>query len=145
MTSILAGQGWRDLVLKAAEQITDSNWLQEMWWMTDCQELYCIEKDAYDNAGLAPPVKACATGHLFWAAKDQGLTFREASDFWLQVEDKLLGLDHDCGPLSFHDCERLSLSNYNDTHGRTSSEVVKRLKRIAEMATSSLSKGGKDE
>ncbi len=107
---------WRDLALKAAEQITDENWIQEELWVTTDDECWTLH-DGWDYEDVQP-VKACVVGHLFWVAKGQGLTYDQAQDLVDQIQDQPQPLAR-------------SLVTYNDTHGRTADEVAERLRRLA--------------
>ena len=96
---------WRDLALKAAEQINDENWIQGRWW--EDKDGQTIRNDQLQTTGVLQrntmqwayaneqPSKACAVGHLYWVAQDQGLTFEEAYVLAEQVE----------GPIARNSCD----------------------------------------
>ena len=109
---------WRDLALKAAEQINDENWIQGSLW----QSAGTVFETFDELYGNMQPVKACVVGHLYWVAQDQGLTFEEANTLVAEVADEVLANDTD---------DTWRLTGYNDTYGRTSHEVAERLRRLA--------------
>ena len=108
---------WKDLALKAAEQINDTNWTRNVWWETNHVKSYNAKvftpsRRVYDEL---QPSKACANGHLYWVAQDQGLTFEEANTLVAEVATEFTG----------------GLAGFNDAYGRTAGEVAERLRLVA--------------
>ena len=106
----------RDLALQAAEQINNSNWIQEETWETIGSQRWPDMEDSWEDE-VVQPFKACVVGHLYWVARDQGLTFSDARKLVNQVY--YLALSH--RPLVTH----------NDDIGRTADQVKEHLRQIA--------------
>ena len=111
---------WRELTLKAAGRITDENWIQGCMWQMRSEK----PDNAYgmDYEGSLPS-KACAIGHLYWSAKVQGLPFDEAGDLVVNVVSRF---QDDAG---IHGWD--AMEQYNDTAGRTATEVAEVLRVAA--------------
>ena len=115
---------WKDLALKASEQINEENWTQGYWWKGDpWKRDQCWNgptRLAYDHM---QPTEACVTGHLYWAAQEQGLTYDEARWLATQVEYEF-ATSHDAYPFS-------NIMAFNDADGRGAIEVAERLRLMA--------------
>ena len=115
---------WQDLALKASEQINEENWCKIYWWKGDpWKRDQCWNsptREAYDQM---QPTEACATGHLYWVAQEQGLTFDEARWLATQVEYEFAK--------AHGACPSHNLEAFNDASGRAANEVAKHLRLIA--------------
>ena len=115
---------WKDLALKASEQINEENWIQRSWWKGNPwkadQAWNSPTRSAYDQM---QPTEACVTGHLYWVAQEQGLTFDEARWLATQVEYEFAKA-HDAYPFG-------SIMAFNDAGGRTAIEVAEHLRLMA--------------
>ena len=117
---------WRDLALKAAEQINDENWGQGQWWVGNVSYSN-TSRSVYDNV---QPTQACAVGHLYWVAKDQGLSFDETRDLVSRIEGHAARL-FITEPRPVALIIAAPTTDHNDAPGRTAGEVSERLRLIA--------------